>query len=351
MPNPITVGLITNPEGAHLADYLSALANTDEVGAVALADSTGQLDAMARKALGGKLRRTYRDAPTMLRETQPALALVTLEAALAPPAIETALDFGCHVLTEKPACLRTDDFATLVHKAQAKHLQIMLALANRLHAPVQEAKRLVATGKVGKVYAAEAHIVADQTRLKSPAYHEQWYAKKSRAGGGHLIWLGIHWLDLVLYISRLKVRDVTGFTAIVGGQPLDVEDSAAVVLRLDNGSLATLTSGYYLDRGYHSHLQLWGEHGWLRMSAFEEQPLEWYSTADGGPAAIQRFEYAKGGRGYTPFVRSCVRFAAGLEPPPISSEECLHVLETLFACYRAAETGTAQRIGRHDQRP
>lgn len=346
MSNPITVGLIMNPEGAHLPDYFAALAKTDEVAAVALADSSGQLEDMAHKALGEKLHGTYRDAATMLRKMQPALALITLEAALAPPAIDTALDFGCHVLAEKPACLGADDFAMLVRKAQAKHLQIMLALANRLHAPVQEAKRLVATGKLGKVYAAEAHIVADQTRLKSPAYHQQWYAKKSRAGGGHLIWLGIHWLDLVLYISGLKARDVTGFTANVGGQPLDVEDSAAVVLRLDNGGLATLTSGYFLDRGYHSHLQFWGEHGWLRASAFEEQPLEWYTTADGEPAAVQRFEYAKGGRGYTPFVRSCVRFAAGLELPPISSEECLHVLEAIFACYRAAETGTMQHIER-----
>jgi UDP-N-acetyl-2-amino-2-deoxyglucuronate dehydrogenase len=344
MPNQIAVGLITNPEGAHLANYLAALAETGEVAGVALADSTGQTEEMARQALGDKLRGSYRDAATMLRETKPALALVTLEAALSPPAIDAALEFGCHVLAEKPACLKADDFAALVRKAQAKHLQIMLALANRLHAPVQEGKRLVAAGKLGKIYGAEAHIVADQTRLKSPAYHEQWFAKKARAGGGHLIWLGIHWLDLVLYISGLKVRDVAGFTAVVGGQPLDVEDSAAIAMRFNNGGLGTLTSGYYLDRGYHSHLQLWGEQGWLRVSAFEEQPLEWYSTVDGRAAEIRRFEYAKGGRGYTPFVRSCVRFAAGLEPAPITSEECLHVIETLFACYRAAETGSAQRV-------
>jgi predicted dehydrogenase len=344
MSKQITVGLISNAEGAHLSAYLAGLADTEEAGSVALADGTGQTEEMARAALGDKLGRTYRDAATMLRETKPALALVTLEAALSPPAIDAALEAGCHVLAEKPGCLHAEDFATLVRKGQAKHLQIMLALANRLHAPVQEAKRLVAAGKLGRIYASEAHIVADQTRLKSPAYHQQWYAKKARAGGGHLIWLGIHWLDLVLYISGLKVRDVAGFTAVVGGQPLDVEDSAAIALRFDNGSLGTLTSGYYLDRGYHSHLQIWGEHGWLRTAAFEEQPLEWYSTADGGPAEIRRFEYAKGGRGYTPFVRSCVRFAAGLEPPPITSEECLHVLETLFACYRAAETRQTQHL-------
>ncbi|HVX10878.1 MAG TPA: Gfo/Idh/MocA family oxidoreductase [Pirellulales bacterium] len=344
MPDRITVGLITNPEGAHLSDYLAALAASDEVEAVALADHTGQIEAAARKALGEKLHGIYRDPATMLRETKPALALVTLEAALAPPAIDAALEFGCHVLTEKPACLRAEDFAALVEKAEKKHLEIMLALANRLHAPVQEAKRLVAAGMLGKVYGAELHIIADQTRLRSAAYHRQWYAQKRRAGGGHLIWLGIHWLDLALYISGLTVRDVAGFIALVGGQPIDVEDSAAVVLRFDNGSLGTLTSGYYLDRGYHSHVQLWGEHGWLRLASFEEQPLEWYSTAAGQPATIQRFAYPQGGRSYTPFVRACARFAAGLAPAPITSRECLHVLQTIFACYRAAESGQSQRL-------
>ena len=344
MPDKITIGVITNPEGAHLSDYLKALAASEQVESVALADSTGKTEQAAKTALGDKLRGTYRDSATMLRETKPALALITLEAALAPPAIDAALEYGCHVLAEKPSCLRAADFAALVQKAQRKHLEIMLALANRLHAPVQEAKRLVAAGILGRIYGAEIHIIADQTRLKSPAYHQQWFAKKSRAGGGHLLWLGIHWLDLALFISGLAVSDVAGFTAVVGGQPIDVEDSAAIALRFDNGSLGTLTSGYYLDRGYHSHVQMWGEHGWLRLASIEEQPLEWYSTAAGQPAQVQRFDYPKGGRGYTPFVQACVRFAAGLAPAPITSQECLHVLETIFACYQAAESGKSQRV-------
>ena len=43
-----------------------------------------------------------------------------MEAALAPPAISAALDAGCHVLAEKPSCVRADDFAALVRKAEAK---------------------------------------------------------------------------------------------------------------------------------------------------------------------------------------------------------------------------------------
>ena len=344
MPAPIRVGVITHPQGAHLGAYFGSLAQAEEVAKVALADPTGETETLARKELGDKFTATYRDAATMLRELKPEMALVTMEAALAPPAIGAALEAGCHVLAEKPSCVRADDFAALVRKAESKHLEIMLALANRLHAPVLEARRLMAAGKFGKVYAVELHLIADQTRLKSPAYRQGWFAHKARAGGGHLIWLGIHWLDLALHITGLSVAEVAGFVTVVGGQPIDVEDAAAMSLKFDNGSLGTLTSGYYLDRDYHSHIQIWGEHGWLRLANIEDAPLEWYSTKDAAEAKVERFEYPKGERGYPPFVRACARFAAGLEGPPVTGKEGLHVLRTIFACYRAAETGERQRV-------
>ena len=52
----------------------------------------------------------------------------------------------------------------------------------------------------GKIFGVEMHMVADQTRLTRPGYGERWEASKARAGGGHLIWLGIHWLDLAMSV-------------------------------------------------------------------------------------------------------------------------------------------------------
>jgi predicted dehydrogenase len=344
MPKSIKVGVITHAQGAHLDAYFSALGQIEEVESVALADPSGKTTALARKGLGAKLAKTYTDMNDMLRQVQPAMALVSMEAALAPPALDAALEAGCHVFAEKPSCVRAADFEKLARKAQRKHRSLMLALANRVHAPVVEARRLVQKGFLGKIYATELHLVADQTRLKRESYRKEWFCSKARAGGGHLIWLGIHWLDLAMHITGLQVKQVAGFTGVVGGQPVDVEDSAAVALRFDNDTFGTMTSGYYLDKGYHSHLQVWGEHGWLKLAGFEEAPLEWYSTKNGRDAKVQRYEYPKGGRGYTPFVRAAVRACAGLEPPPISAEEGLHVLKTIFAVYQAAQTGRTQSV-------
>ena len=344
MPKTIQVGIITNAEGAHLDAYFTSLAKTEEAAGVVLADPSGKTVERARAALGKKLQTVYKDAADMLRKSKPHMVLVSLEAALAPPAIDQALDAGCHVFTEKPACVRAEDFEKLVRKAQQNHRHLMLALANRVHPPVQEARRLVQKGVLGRVYAVEIHLVADQTRLTREAYRNAWYCQKKRAGGGHLIWLGIHWLDLAQYITGLRVQQVAGFAGVVGGQPIDVEDSAAVALAFDNRTFGTMTSGYYLDRGYHSHLQIWGEHGWLRLAAIEDAPLEWYSTRDAKQPQVQRFTYPKGERGYYPFVRAAVRASAGLQEAPITGDECLHVLKTIFTFYQAAQTGRTQRI-------
>jgi predicted dehydrogenase len=344
MPKTIKVAVLTNAEGAHLGAYLPALAKTEEVESVVLADASGRIAAQAEKALGAKLKATYKSEAELLKKEQPHMALVSLEARLAPPVIDAALEAGCHVLCEKPSCVRAEDFAPLVRKAQQKHRHLMLALANRVHAPVREARRIIREGLLGKIYGVEVHLVADQTRLKREAYRKEWYCIKARGGGGNLIWLGIHWLDLALFITGLKVKQTAGFAGVVGGQPLDIEDSAAVALRFDNGTFGTMTAGYYLDKGYQSHLQIWGEHGWLRLASIEDLPLEWYSTKDGKDAKVHRFEYAKGQRSYTPFVRAAVRASAGLDEPPVRGEECLHVLQTIFAFYQAARTGRTQDV-------
>src|ERR1700730_14035772 len=146
MPRHIRVGVLTHAEGAHLDAYFNALAKIPEAESVVLADPSGRTVAQAKKLLGAKLQGTCKDRADLLKKSRPALALVTMEAAQAPPAIEAALDAGCHVLSEKPGCVRAADFDKLVRKAQQKHLHLMLALANRVHPAAQEARRLVQKG-------------------------------------------------------------------------------------------------------------------------------------------------------------------------------------------------------------
>ncbi len=338
-----TVAVLTNVGGAHLDAYLAGLAATDEAESVVVADPSGMSEASARKLLGQKLKAFGRDFAKTLADHQPGTALITLEAVESPPVIRAALEANCHVLAEKPSCVRIEDFEPLAKLADMKHRHLMLAFANRLLPTVQAAKKLIHTGQIGQIYGCELHLIADQTRLKNPSYHRSWFADKARAGGGHLIWLGIHWLDLAMYITELKVTDATGFIGIVGGQPLKVEDSAAMVLRFENGCFGTITSGYYLDRGYHSHIKIWGSHGWLQLEPHGGEPLQWYSTKETS-SQVKKYEGPNEQGSYTPLVQACVRSGQSMSVPPLTTADSLLALKTIFACYRSAETGLAQKV-------
>ncbi|EDL57005.1 Gfo/Idh/MocA family protein [Gimesia maris] len=341
MEKQITVAVLTNETGAHLSAYFAALKDIKTVKEVVLSDPGQTQVKAARSQLGSKLTAIYDQPEILFQQEKPDLVLVTMQARQAPQAIHLALDNGCHVFSEKPACLSVQKFEPLVQKAESKHLHISLALANRTNPEIQFARSLIQGGSLGKIYGVEMTLLADQTRLKSPAYQKSWYAHKDQAGGGFLSWLGIHWLDLSMYLTESFITDVAGFTALVGGEPIDVEDSAALSFRYAAGFLGTLTAGYYMKQGYQSMIKIWGSKGWLEMLPFEERPLEWTLNHNG---KTLKFDKSTEPRGYTPAVEKAVLAVAHDQPPLLTSRESLRIIRTIYAFYEAARSGMTQTI-------
>jgi len=339
------VGVVLRPESAHRDIYLGVLSELEEVGEVVACDETGRTFGEVKRLLGGKLGGKYRDLGDMLEKGKPDMVLVTLEAFRAPEAIGRALDEGVHVLSEKPACVDPGDFEVLVEKAEERDLQLMLAFAFRRSPMVLWAKEVVGKGDIGKIYGVQAHFIADQARIRDEEVRESWFFRKELGGGGHLLWLGCHFVDMITFVTGRRIERVSCFTSVVGGEPIDVEDSAAVSFELEGGAIGNLLSAYYLDKDKHSLFQVWGEHGWLRMYPHEWTPLEWYSDLY-TLSPLRKLSFQEGRWDvYLPFVRSCVRACMGEEPPPITPREGLYVLEVVHAAYRAAETGQVQEVG------
>ncbi|MEQ9410812.1 MAG: Gfo/Idh/MocA family oxidoreductase [Fuerstiella sp.] len=327
-----------------MSTYLSALAAAKDCDEVVLADPDSRWTDDAKEKLGSKLTRTYADYQQLLADQSPPLCLISMEARLAPPVIEAALNSGAHVFAEKPGCVNLKQFQQLATLADSKHLHLMLAFANRSNPESLAARRMIRQGRLGEIYGVDMHIVADQTRLTRPAYHETWYADKSRAGGGHLIWLGIHWLDLAMHLTGTTITQVTGAIANVGGQPITAEDSAVATLRFGNGMLGTLNAGYYLNAGYHTQIRIWGSKGWVNLDSIGTPKMVWAENTGPQAGQVQTFADPTTPRGYAPFVARVVSAIAGNTAPPITTQESLNALQTVFGIYTAAETGTATAI-------
>ena len=339
------VAVVTHAGGAHLSAYFSALAESANCDEVVIADPDNHWGDDARKLLGEKLTRSYTEYSELLEKESPKLCMVTMEARLATPVIKAALESGSHVFAEKPGCVNLQQFEILATLADSKHLHLMLAFANRANPESLVARKMIQQGRIGKVYSIDMHIVADQTRLTNPNYHGTWYADKTRAGGGHLIWLGIHWLDLAMFLTGTAIIRASGAVANVGGQPVSAEDSAVATLLFSNGMLGTLNSGYYLNAGYHTQIRIWGSKGWLNLDSTGTEKLTWYENTGPKAKQLQTLESPTEPRGYSPFVAQVVAAIAHNTAPPITTQESLNAIRTVFGIYEAAETSKLVETG------
>lgn len=335
-----TVALITEDGAAHRAPYQNALRDNDSIDTAYLVDATGATVEETKAVVGDKLAGTFSSVDKMLQAGRPDMAIVTMIAVNGPSVIRPLLEAGIHVMAEKPSCVRADDFAELAELADGRGLHLMLALANRLRPDVQDARRIVAEGGVGDLFAVDAKQVDDQTRIQRRLNDPDWTFQKSKAGGGHLSWLGIHSLDMILFITGEEVVEVSAMTPVVGGSPIDVEDLALVHLRMAGGAHVSLFSGYLMDRKGHSSTTVYGSDGWLRLNEAEQGALEWRSTRpEMRGVQDRRLEYDGRGGGYTAWVQETLRACLGEIDPPISAQEGLTVLRIVHAAYESAETG------------
>jgi len=344
---PTCVALVTHEGGAHVSQYLTAIRDLDRIHDAVVVDEDGSVFDQAREVLNSKLRGTYDSVDAMLQHHHPVMAIVTGSGRRAPGLIRPLLNSGIHITAEKPACINPDDFAALVALADANSAHLMLALGNRLKPWVQDARRICRQDGIGTLYAIRGMTLADQTRIWNADWtHQPWAFKKSEGGGGHLIWLGIHWVDLILYLTGDHITEVQAMAPNVGGGPIDVEDLALVNFRMASGTHGSLVSGYLLDRWYQQDMAIWGSGGWMRYhiqhnGTAEYNELEWHGTQPAmneNPDRTFKYDEAIGDGGYTPLVRATLRAALGETAAPITGAEGLEALRVIFAAYESAHT-------------
>lgn len=341
----IDVGVITEPTAHHRTAWLSILGALDGVRSVAVVDPTGETLVDAKQRLGNRFHGDgFRDVGQMLAAIRPHLTFVTTEGENAPAAVMAALEAGSHVVTEKPGCTKLEQFEQIARLAGQQQRHVMLAMATRSSTAIRKARELIVNGDLGRPYSVSLLWHADQTRVQNPAWQKSWIADPARAGGGKLIYHGVHYLDVVQHLLGEPIREINGFTQNVGGQPIKVEDSAVVCFRFASGATGVLNTGYYLDRSKQTGIRIWGSHGWLTLELFERRPLQWHSTRPGEPEGIQTFNYSDEAGLYQLFLADAVNSIRYGTPPPITTAESLQALRVVFAGYEAARTGRTQSV-------
>ncbi len=105
-----------------------------------------------------------------------------------------ALEKGKHVHSEKPMAMNSKETAAMIAARDKSGKELMIGLNNRFTPFSYYVKRLVDSGMLGEIYFSRTGWI----RRAGLAVSE-WFLDKERSGGGPLIDLGVHYIDLVMY--------------------------------------------------------------------------------------------------------------------------------------------------------
>jgi len=245
------------------------------------------------------------------------------------------LQAGKHVLTEKPMANTPAECQQMIDAGRKANKKLMVAYRCRYEPYNQEAVRVARSQELGtvKVILADAGFA-----MKDP---NVWRLKKSLAGGGSLMDIGIYALQAARYLTGEEPSEVNAMMYSTPNDPRfkEVEEAINFQLRFPSGILANCTSSY--GYAWQSHYRVVTNEGWLEMD-----PATAYSGL--------RMRVHRGNVTEEKDLPVVDHFAAEMEhmsdcvmqnkEPLTPGEEGLRDLTIMHALYEAANTGKTVRL-------
>lgn len=169
-----------------------------------------------------------------------------------------AADAGKHILLEKPLAMTSGEGQEVIDYCRARGVKLAAGLMMRFGSYVQEMKKAIAAGKIGRPLSGFA-----QFTCWYPDIPGSWRQKKASGGGGALMDMGVHCIDLMQYVLGCPVREVAAFHDTLSFH-YEVEDSSTVLLRMANGAQCVVQSNFNVPDGAAKwRLEFFGDQGRL----------------------------------------------------------------------------------------
>ena len=243
-------------------EHINGYIKNENVELYAFCDiNESKLFAMADK-YGVARERCYTDKDEMLKALPEidAVSVCTWNSAHAECTI-AALNAGKHVICEKPMALNADEARLMKEAAERNNKLLMIGFVRRYGNDAEVLKDFIDNGYFGDIYYAKA------TYLRRNGCPGGWFGDKSRSGGGPLIDLGVHVIDLVRYLAgkpkpvsvygatfqklknRTEIKNGKNYMEVgkSSADVFDVEDLASALIRFDNGLVLSVETCFSLD--------------------------------------------------------------------------------------------------------
>ena len=224
---------------------LEAVARSGIAEIVAIADpSRADAEAARAAAPGARLHASYED---LLRERLDGVVIATPSAMHAGQAI-LALERGLAVFCQKPLGRTAAESRRVVAAARAADRLLGVDLSYRALEGVRRMGEFCRSGRLGRIY------TGDFVFHNAYGPDKDWFYDRRRSGGGCVMDLGIHLVDLALWLFGDPRVERVQSRLFAAGEPLPrrprvVEDHAIATLHLEGGISARLACSWRLSAG------------------------------------------------------------------------------------------------------
>jgi len=261
-----------------------------------------------------------------------------------PRQVVQAAQAGKHILCEKPLALTLPEVDQMEQACRQNNVQFTLGFCMRHSVYHQRARELVQAGAVGRPVMGRAELTCWYPPLAGA-----WRQDLAQSGGGPLIDMGPHCLDLLEWIFASRIVEVAGFQdQLVQHYRTPVEDMATVVMRFANGAHGIVDNYFNLpDAAAQNTLELHGTGGSLiAQGTIGQEPVgrmfgifhkqDTYEAGQTRSAEPRREEYRLTGRGlYAQMIEQFSDCILNNQPPPISLADGRHSVALIEAIYQA----------------
>lgn len=237
--------------------HMPSLKKIPEVEMVAFCDLIIERAQAAKEKYGTEDAKVYVDYHDLLADPSiDVVHVLTPNREHAPITID-ALHAGKHVMCEKPMAKTAADAKAMLEAAKASDKKLTIGYQNRQTKEMRYLKQICEEGQLGDIYYAKAHAIR---RRAVPTWGV--FMNEEEQGGGPLIDIGTHALDLCLYMmNNYEVASVSGNCHYKLGKkpnsanawgPWDpdkytVEDSAFGFIKMKNGATIILESSWAIN--------------------------------------------------------------------------------------------------------
>ncbi|GIO43737.1 MULTISPECIES: Gfo/Idh/MocA family protein [Paenibacillus] len=337
--------------------HLPSLKKLDNVEIVAFCDIVVERAEKAAREYGAEGAQVYSDYRELLKDQSLDIVHVLTPNDFHAEVTIAALEADKHVMCEKPMAKTAADARRMVEAAKRTGKKLTIGYNNRFRPDSLHLKKLVEEGQLGDIYFAKAHAIR---RRAVPTWGV--FLDEEKQGGGPLIDIGTHALDLTLWMmNNYKPKVVLGTkyhelsqreNAANAWGPWDpakftVEDSAFGMVVMENGATVMLESSWALNTldVHEAKCSLSGTEAGadmkngLRING-EEHGRLYTKEAELGSGGVAFYE-GKAENDADTEMRTWIRAVDQDLEPVVTPEQACVVSEILEAIYESAKTGKA----------